>query len=109
MSTSACCSRMRPEHRRLLRRAESLVDELLQALSFVGLDRVEIPLGVGGDAVHGIELTGLSSPVAEARELLERRAVQNVDLHVHAVGDVEKALLRVAGEGEVPDGAFAER
>src|SRR5436853_1041612 len=36
--------------------AYSLVHEFLHALSFVGLRRVKVALGIGGDAVHAVEL-----------------------------------------------------
>ena len=54
--------------------AHALVDELLQALSFVGLGRVDVALGVGRDAVHAVELARLAAAVAERGELLQRLA-----------------------------------
>ena len=60
--------------------ADALVVELLHALALVRLDRVEVALRVGRDAVHGVELTGLPAAVAEARQLVERLAVEDVDL-----------------------------
>src|SRR5688572_19178833 len=45
-------------HRTLMQRAhraDALVDELLQALPFPGLGRIDIALRVRGDAVHAVE------------------------------------------------------
>src|SRR5437899_394185 len=53
-------STARPGHSLLAgrHRPNALVDEFLQALSFVRLGRVKVALGIGGDAVHAEELTG---------------------------------------------------
>src|SRR6188474_1563378 len=54
-------ARARPQHALLPRhRAHALVDELLQALTFVGLGRVEVALGIRRDAVNAIELPRLT-------------------------------------------------
>ena len=89
--------------------AEPLVDELLQAPALVGLGRVDVALRVGRDAVHGEELAGLAAAVAEARQDLQRVALDDVDLLVLAVGEVEILLLRILRERDVPDRAVAER
>src|SRR5882672_10094397 len=56
-----------PEHALVAARhgCDAAIDELLHALTLVGLGRVEIALGIGGDAVHAVELPGLASAVAE--------------------------------------------
>ena len=46
--------------------APTLIDELLEALSFVRFRYVDVPLGVGRNIVRAIELTG---PVSTASEL----------------------------------------
>src|SRR5258706_15711566 len=69
-------------------RRETLVHELLQPLSAVRLGRVEVALRVGGDAVHRVELARLTAAVAEAREDGQRRAIEDVDLLVGAVGQI---------------------
>ena len=86
----------------------ALVHELLHALAAIGLGREDVALGVGGDAVHGIEFAGLPSAVAEAGQNLQRLAVDNVDLLVRAVGQIDVLLLRVLGERDVPDRAVAQ-
>src|SRR3990172_11230249 len=52
-------------------RGHPLVDELLDALPLVGFRGVDVALGVGGDAVHAVELPRLAAAVAEAREDFE--------------------------------------
>ena len=47
---------------------EAAEHELLHALTFVGLGRVDVALRVDGDAVHAEELAGLAAAVAEARQ-----------------------------------------
>src|SRR6185503_8073146 len=79
-------------------RAHSLVDELLHAFAFVGLRRVDVALGIGGDAVHAEELSRLPAAVAEVRDLLQRFANDDADLLVGAVGEEDEALLRVLRE-----------
>src|SRR5437588_250950 len=49
-----------------------LVDELLQAAPVVGFGRVDVPLRVGGDAVHGVELAEHLAAVAKAAQDLQR-------------------------------------
>ena len=50
-------------------RKDALVKELLDALAFVGFGRVEVALGVGGDAVHAVELAGLPAAQVMGLEL----------------------------------------
>ena len=57
--------------------AHALVDEPLQAFSFLGLGRVEVALRVDRDAVHAVELAGLPAAVAEGRQLLQRLAIDD--------------------------------
>src|SRR5436853_4244151 len=92
----------------LRHRRHPLVDESLQAFPFVGLRRVEIALRVNRDAVHAVELARLPSAVAERRQLLQRLAIDDLHLLVHAVGHEDVFLLRVLREGDVPHGAGVE-
>src|SRR6266567_3135719 len=75
--------------------SETFVDELLHTLAAVGFGGVYVAFRIGGDAVHGVELAGLASAVAEAGEHLKRFAVQDVDLLVRAVGQIKVLLLRI--------------
>src|SRR5438105_2127610 len=68
-------------------RREPFVDELLQPPPFVGFGRVDVALRVHRNAVHGVELPGLTPAVAEARKNLERLAIHHVHLFVLAVGE----------------------
>src|SRR5262245_16400930 len=81
---------------------ESFVDEFLQPSPLVGLGRIDVAFGIGSNAMHAVELTGLSPAVAEAGQDFQRIAQQDVDLLVATVGDVEILLLRVFREGDVP-------
>src|SRR5262249_30865289 len=100
----------RPQHALIhLHSADSLVREPLDALALERLARVEIALRVDSHVVRRIDLAGLSAAVAEAGDRLERRAVEHPDLLVHAVGDVEVLLLRVARERDVPRRAASKR
>src|SRR5687767_11399835 len=93
-----------PEHALVRRRdrTNTLEHELLDALPLVGLRRVEVALRIRRDAVDGEELAGLTAAAAERGEHVERLPVEDVDLHVGAIGDVQEALLRVARERDVP-------
>ena len=66
-------------------RAHAFVDKFLQALAAVGFRRINVSFGVGGDAVNGVELSGLTSAIAEIGNFLKRVAQQDVDLLVGAV------------------------
>src|SRR5258708_13838560 len=70
---------LRPGHALIAERhrADALVVELLHALTLVGLGRVEVPLGVRCQAVHAVELAGLTPAVAERGDLLKRLAHNN--------------------------------
>src|SRR5260221_9837808 len=89
---SSVSTRLRRPDRSLVRlrhRSETFVHKLLQPLPAIRLGRVEVALRVGRDAVHGVELPGLTPAVAEARELGQRLAIEHVDLLVGAVREVE--------------------
>src|SRR5262245_32938577 len=103
----AALARIRPDRALVLRvhRGEALVDELLETLSFVGFRRVDVPLRVDGDAVYPEPLAGVAAAITKAREVLHRGTLDDVDPVVLAVGDIDKALLRVLREGDVPDRA----
>src|SRR5688572_23076108 len=86
-------------------RTNPFVHELLDPPAFVRLRRIDVPLGVRGDAVHRKPLSGLAAAVAEAREHLERVTQHHVDTLVLAVGDVHVFLLRVLRKRDIPDRA----
>lgn len=44
---------------------QAAVVELLDALAAVGFGGVDVPFGVRGDGVYGVELTGLTAAIAE--------------------------------------------
>src|SRR6266850_1562501 len=87
----------RPQHALLPlpNRAYALVDEFLHALAFVSLRGIEVALGVGGDAVHAVELARLATAVAEVGDFLERVAKDDAHLLVLAVGEEHEPLLAV--------------
>jgi hypothetical protein len=58
--------------------------------------------------VNGVELARLAAAVAEGGEDFEALAIEDVHLHVRAVGDVEILLLGIAGESDVEGGPVAE-
>ena len=89
--------------------ALAFVDELLQALAFEGLGHIDVAVRVGHDAVCTVELTRLAPTVAEARNDLHLLAVDDVDLLVHAVGQIDVLLVRVARECDVPDRPGTQR
>src|SRR4030095_7454715 len=74
---------------------DALVHELLDALSLVGLGRVEVALRVRRNAVHREELARLAAAIAEARQDLQRLAIHHVDPLVLAVPQKEVLLLGV--------------
>src|SRR5687767_7279696 len=86
-----------PEHALVRRRdwTDTFEHEFLHALPFVGLRGVEVALRIGNDAVHGEELAGLPAAATERGQHVERLPIEDVDLHVGAVGDVQEPLLRV--------------
>src|SRR5438477_9058583 len=77
------------------RRAHSSVHEFLQPLTFPGLGCVQVAFGINGNTVHAIELAGLPSAVTETRDILQRLAIDNVDLVVHPVRHEDVFLLRI--------------
>src|SRR5262249_17466775 len=83
-------------------RLDALVDELLHALTLVGLGRVEVALRIRRDAVHAVELPRLAAAVAERGELLQRLAQDHPDALVLAVGHEDEFLVRIARERDVP-------
>src|SRR5215471_2271027 len=99
----------RPRHALVTERhrADALVVELLHALTFVGLGRVEVPLRIRSDAVHAVELARLPPAVAERSDFLKRLANDDAHPLVLAVGQHDEALLRVLGEHDVPHRAGA--
>src|SRR5512143_253622 len=76
-------------------RGESLVHELLQASSLVRLGRIYVALGISGDAVYSVKLTGLSTAISEAGQNLKRIALNHVHLLIATIGNVDVLLLRV--------------
>src|SRR5882672_243350 len=102
---------MRPQHALLPlpNRAYALVDEFLHALAFVSLRGIEVALGVGGDAVHAVELARLAAAVSEVGDFLERVAQDNAHLLVLAVGEEHEPLLAVLRERDIPGRARSER
>src|SRR5262245_20108630 len=106
---SLLCSRPNSSLILLRHWRESFVYELLQPPPLVGLGRVDVAFGIGGDAVNPIELARLAPAVAEAGQDFHRLAQQDVDLLVAAVGDVEILLLRVFREGDVPHRPVGQR
>src|SRR5213592_1031843 len=87
----------RPQHAlaALRDRANAFIDEFLHALALVRLGRVEVPLGIGGDAVYAVELAWLAPSVAEIRNLLQGLAQDDAHLLVLAVGEEHEPLFAV--------------
>src|ERR1035437_6429514 len=59
--------------------------------------------------MDAIEFAGLASSLAETGEDRERLAVEDTHFVVLSIGQVDEFLLRIAGEGDVPGRAGAER
>src|SRR5262249_6007156 len=106
-----CLPVPRPEHALVTARLrlDALVDELLDALTLVGLGRVEVALGVRRDRVHAVELAGLAAAVAERGELLERVAQDHAHPLVLAVGQEHELLVGILRERDVPHRAGGAR
>src|SRR5712692_1900944 len=104
-------SPLRPEHALIAGQhgPDALVDELLQPFPLPGFGRVDVALGIGRDAVHSVELAGLTSAVAERGHLLERLAHDDAHPVVLTVGHEDETLLRVPRERDVPGRARAQR
>src|SRR5947207_6947845 len=81
--------------------ADSLVDEFLQAFALPGFGRVDVALGICCDAVHAIELAGLTTAVAERGHLLERLAHTDANPIVLAVRNEDETVLRVSCGSDV--------
>src|SRR5688572_30968049 len=79
----------------------SLENELLQALPFVRFRRVDIPAGVGRDAVNREELSRIATAGSERCQLLQRQAVENVNLLVLRVRQVQVPLLRISRKFDI--------
>src|SRR6267378_5949804 len=90
-------------------RTDALVDEFLHALAFVRFRRIEVALGIGGDAVHAVELARLATAVSEVGDFLERVAQDNAHLLVLAVGEEHEPLLGILRERYIPGRARSER
>src|SRR5436309_15756214 len=88
---------------------QTFVQEPLHALASIGFRCIDVALGIGCDAVHGIELAGLASSVAEAGEDVERVAERNGDLFVRTVGEVAISLSGIFGERDVPNRPVTQR
>src|SRR5262245_14167628 len=78
---------LRPEHALVAarHRADALIDEFLYPLTLVSFSRVEIALGIGRNAVHAVELTGLAPAVAKRGYFPERFAHNDTDALVLTV------------------------
>src|SRR6516165_5416642 len=76
--------------------ADALVNEFLQAFSLPGFGRIDVALGIGRDAVHTVELAGLTTAVAERGHLLERLAHNDANPIVLAVRQEDEPLVRIS-------------
>src|SRR5258706_1164080 len=81
--------RRRPDYALILlrHRRHAFVDELLDALALEGLGRVDVALGIDGDAVHAEEFARDAPAVAEGRQNFHGRAVHDVHFLVLAIGE----------------------
>src|SRR5438067_12700823 len=75
--------------------ADALVDEFLQAFALPGFGRVDIALGIVRDAMHAVELAGLTTLIAECAHLRERLAHDDATTIVLAVRQEHEQLDRV--------------
>src|SRR6266571_2622928 len=102
--------RARPQHALASARdrADAFVDELLHALAFVGLRRIQVAPGIDRNAVHAVELAGLAPAVAEVGHLLQRLAQHDAHFRVAPVRHEDVLLLRVLRERDIPYRSFAE-
>src|SRR5262249_30295039 len=82
--------------------ADALVDEFLQAFTLPGFGRVDVAFGICRNAVHAVELAGLTTAVAERGHLLERLANNDANPVVLAIRHEDETLLRVPRERDVP-------
>src|SRR5262249_34511191 len=88
---------------------KAFVHESLHTPAVERLAGVKVAFRVDCDAVHTVELTGLPSPSAEARQHLERLTIENPDLHVAAVCEEDVFLLRVPRERNLPHRSLVQR
>jgi hypothetical protein len=73
------------------RRRQTLVDELLNAIA-PRFTRHEIAARIHSEAGRMIELAGLAPGAVDLADLLERRAIENGNALVGAVGDVTMGM-----------------
>src|SRR6266550_3260326 len=101
----------RPQHALVFfcDRSQAFVHEFLQALSTISFRRVDVALGIRGDTVHSVELTGLPSAVAETRQDLKSVAQQDVNFLVSTIRQIDVLLFRIFREGNVPNGPIPQR
>ena len=59
--------------------------------------------------MHREEEPGLPAAVAEAVQDFQRLPVDDVHLHVLAIGQIEEPLLFVVGEVDIPRGPLRQR
>src|SRR5207249_1745199 len=83
-------------------RREAFVSEFLNPLAAIRFGGVDVPLRIGGDAVHAVEFSRLPPALAERRQQIERLPIEDVHAIVLAVGEIEVGLLRILREGDVP-------
>src|SRR4051794_24943446 len=69
--------------------------ELLDALAVADFRGVDVALRVGGDVVEEDELAGVVADAAEAADLFQRAAVEDVHAAIAGVGQEEQFLLRI--------------
>src|SRR5262245_59181506 len=91
-----------------MRRSQAFVNELLDALPFVGLAGVDVALRIHGYATHAVELAWHPPAVAEAQDDFERIAQQDEDPFVVTIGDIKKSLPRILRKRDVPHRPVAE-
>src|SRR5262245_34714206 len=101
----------RPRNAGLPRRhgGEALVEEPLQPPPLIGLDGVEVAFRIGREVVQRIPLARIMPALSKRRQLGQARAIEDPDLLIAAVRDIEKPLLRIAGEVDVPRRTVAAR
>src|SRR6516164_2639253 len=94
---------LRPEHALVAarHRADALIDEFLYPLTLVSFSRVEIPLGIGRNAVYAVELAWLAAAIAERGYFLERFAHNDADALVLTVCQQEEFLPGILGERDI--------
>src|SRR5215467_3072986 len=81
---------------------ETFIQEPLHALTAIRFGCVDVALRIRRDAVDGIELSGLPTAVAKARQGFQRITQQNVDLLIRSIDEVDVLLLRILRKGDIP-------